>query len=49
MLNELAFCELDLLYRNTDKRAVKAECAGAESHDCEVCEVLCLLCRLEIF
>lgn len=49
MLNELAFFELDLLYRNVDKRAVEAEWTGAESHDCEVCEALCPECRLEMF
>lgn len=37
MLSELAFCELDSLYRNIDKGAVEAERAGAEGRDCDVC------------
>lgn len=51
MLSELAFCKLDLLYRNTDKRAVEAECTGAERHDCSVCdkEVLCPRLRFVVF
>lgn len=37
MLNKLAFYEMDLLYRNMDKGAVKAEDTGAaEGHGYEV-------------
>ena len=51
MLSELAFCELGLLYRNVDKGAVEAECAGAEGPDCEAChrEVLRPGLRFEVF
>lgn len=51
MLSELAFCELDSLYRNVDKGAVEAEPAGAEGWDCEVRhrEVLHPGLRFEVF
>ena len=51
MLSELAFCELDSLYRNVDKGAVEGERAGAEGRDCKVCyrKVLCPGLRFEEF